>query len=142
MKTRLNAALCALTAMTAPALAQQASPWPMDYKAAPVEAQLAKVKQGAGQRGSVGLLVVAEADGHLLVDPAVAADAPRRDDRGEAVLDVQPRPDLGRGDVERRQRPAQRRLYSTQETANIDITWLSIERIEIWLNPRGLRRWY
>jgi len=49
VKTRLIAALCALTAMTAPALAQQASPWPMAYKAAPVEAQLAKVKQGVNE---------------------------------------------------------------------------------------------
>jgi len=49
VKTRLIAALCALTAMTAPALAQQASPWPMDYKAAPVEAQLAKVRQGVNE---------------------------------------------------------------------------------------------
>lgn len=52
MKKHLIAALCALTAMTSPALAQKSapkSPWPMEYQAAPVEAQLAKVKQGVNE---------------------------------------------------------------------------------------------
>ena len=36
-----------------------------------------------------------EPDRDLLVDPAVPADPAGRDDRGEAVLDEEPRPDVG-----------------------------------------------
>jgi alpha-L-fucosidase len=45
MKTLLLAATALMAATTA--TAQTSSPWPMDYQAKPVEAQLAKVRQGA-----------------------------------------------------------------------------------------------